>query len=109
MDPSTWEGAAFVMGNSTTQWTASYNSTFKKRAVQGAVAVHTTFIANMASRGRDRDGGGGDGEDEEGRESRRIAHILISSQPGRRRKKNGGSYLNKGRKQMVWGGDWRSW
>lgn len=96
-----------MMGNSTAQWTASYNSTFKRRAVQGAVAMHTTFIANMANRGRD--GGGGDGQDDGGG-SRRIVPIIISSQPGRRkRKKNGGSYLTKGKKEMLWAGPWRSW
>jgi hypothetical protein len=103
MDPSTWEAAAMVMGNSVRQWQASYNSTFRRRAVAGAVVAHPTFISNMAKRDRQRGGGGGalEGEDEaieegvegEGVEEeieelgRRREPIQINSQPGRRRKK----------------------
>ena len=63
MDPSTWEAAAMVMGNSVRQWQASYNTTFRRRAV-----AHPTFISNMAR--RNTQGGrvgvvGGEPEEEE--------------------------------------------
>ena len=92
-----------VMGNSVRQWQASYNSTFRRRAVAGAVVAHPTFISNMAKRDRQRGGGGGalEGEDEaieegvegEGVEEeieelgRRREPIQINSQPGRRNKR----------------------
>ena len=47
MDRSTWEGAAFVMGNSTKQWQASYNPNHKKRAIQGAVGAHSSFTSQL--------------------------------------------------------------
>jgi len=47
MDRSTWEGAAFVMGNSTKQWQASYNPNHKKRAIQGAVGAHASFTSQL--------------------------------------------------------------
>ena len=47
MDRSTWEGAAFVIGNSTKQWQASYNPNHKKRAIQGAVGAHSSFTSQL--------------------------------------------------------------
>ena len=103
MDPSTWEAAAMVMGNSVRQWQASYNTTFRRRAVAGAVVAHPTFISNMAR--RNTQGGrvgvvGGEPEEEEEEDDEgggaeegdvdlgwRREPIQINSQPGRRRKK----------------------
>jgi len=50
MDRSTWEGAAFVMGNSTKQWQASYNPNHKRRAIQGAVGAHASFTSQLMTK-----------------------------------------------------------
>lgn len=127
MDPSTWEAAAMVMGNSTKQWTASYNSTFRRRAVDGAVVAHPTFVTNMSKRGRGGEAEVG-GADEEGDEeapptpatpARRVAPILINSEPGRRKKeeqpkrkgqkRSGGSFLDSRGQGMMWGSIGGTW
>jgi hypothetical protein len=43
MDPSTWEGAAYQMGNTPQTWQAHYNPKHRKRAMQGAVESNATF------------------------------------------------------------------
>ena len=50
MSPDTWEGAASVMGNSTRQWVASYNSVHRRRAMEKAINGHSTFTALMQQR-----------------------------------------------------------
>ena len=47
MDPSTWDGAAFTMGNSTKTWKTSYAPTLKNRAVQGVVDGYTNFTSRV--------------------------------------------------------------
>ena len=41
-DPSTWDGCAAIMGNSTRQWRDTYNPSRKRRAAQRAIDVHNT-------------------------------------------------------------------
>jgi hypothetical protein len=131
MDSSTWDAAALVMGNSVRQWQASYNTTFRNRAVEGAVATHPTFISNMARQVRQLGGGQRyDVEDEEMEEGgteadgggserhQPVGPIIINCEPGRRKKKqrvdsnqppkskskrNGGSHLDPKGSSMLWG------
>ena len=42
--PSLWDGAAYVMGNSTRQWEATYNPSRKQRRAQEAVDAHSSFV-----------------------------------------------------------------
>ena len=44
MDPSTWEGAAYQMGNTPATWQAHYNPLHRRRAMQGAVENNAIFM-----------------------------------------------------------------
>ena len=116
VDPSMWEAAAFVMGNSVRHWKASYSPTLRKRAMQGAINSHSRFTARVLGgeeeqqeEGGDEGGGEEGGEHEEGGEEgggeeeeegpppefHPLHHqelvlpatpILVSSRPGRKRR-----------------------
>ncbi len=43
MDPSTWEGAAYQMGNTPTTWQAHYNPQHRLRTMQAAVESNAVF------------------------------------------------------------------
>jgi hypothetical protein len=47
MDPSTWEGAAYQMGNSLRTWEAHYNPQQRMRAMQGAVDTNDVFTQRV--------------------------------------------------------------
>jgi len=47
--PDTWDGAALIMGNSVSQWFASYNPSRKRRLAQVAISHHSSYIANMVN------------------------------------------------------------
>ena len=47
MDPSTWDGAAITMGNSTKTWRQSYAPTLKNRSVQGVVDGYSNFTSQI--------------------------------------------------------------
>jgi hypothetical protein len=55
MDPSTWDGAAITMGNSTKTWRQSYAPTLKNRSVQGVVDVYSNFTSQVNGGGDRRD------------------------------------------------------
>jgi len=52
MDPSTWDGAAYTMGNSTKTWRSSYAPTLKNRSIQGAVNGYTNFTSQVSGAGQ---------------------------------------------------------
>lgn len=47
MDPSTWEGAAYQMGNTPTTWQQHYNPLHRMRAMQAAVDSNAEFSGRM--------------------------------------------------------------
>jgi hypothetical protein len=47
MDPSTWEGAAYQMGNTPATWQMHYNPQQRLRAMQGAVDSNAAFTQRM--------------------------------------------------------------
>jgi hypothetical protein len=69
MEPATWEGAAFQMGNTPATWQAHYNPQHRMRAMQGAVETNATFTERVR----------GDQEEE-------VRPILVARCSGRKRR-----------------------
>lgn len=107
VDPTMWEAAAFVMGNSVRQWKATYSPTLRKRTMQRGISSYSRFTARVLGdeeggeheEGGEEEGGeeGGGEEEEEGPppEFHPLHHqelvlpatpILVSSRPGRKRR-----------------------
>ncbi len=54
MEPATWEGAAYQMGNTPATWQAHYNPRHRMRTMQGAVESNAIFTERMVG-GQDQE------------------------------------------------------
>lgn len=45
--PEFWDGAACIMGNTTTQWRASYNPSRKRRLAQMSIQQHNAYVSRL--------------------------------------------------------------
>lgn len=55
MDPSTWQGAAYQMGNSPQTWQLHYNPLQRAREMQGAVETNAALIERMREGAQDEE------------------------------------------------------